>query len=108
MVEPEVAFFDLNDNMDLAEEFLKYLIKYALDHCMDDLVFLSSRLVEEEKNKPADQRSMELIEKLKFVSENDFVRLTYTDAIEILKKEFFVDLNLGLNREEHQFIVLFK
>lgn len=85
MVEPEVAFFDLNDNMDLAEEFLKYLIKYALDHCMDDLIFLSSRLVDEEKNKPADQRSMELIEKLKFVADNDFVRLTYTDAIEILK-----------------------
>ena len=85
MIEPEVAFSDLNDNMDLAEDFLKYLIRYALDHCMDDLLFLSSRLVEEEKTKPADQRSMELIEKLKFVADNDFVRLTYTDAIEILR-----------------------
>ncbi len=85
MIEPEVAFFDLNDNMDLAEEFLKYLIRYALDNCMDDLLFLRNRLIEEEKNKPADQRSMDLIEKLRFVADNDFVRLTYTEAIEILK-----------------------
>ncbi|GET27253.1 asparagine--tRNA ligase [Prolixibacter sp. NT017] len=85
MIEPEVAFFDLNDNMDLAEEFLQYLIRYALDNCMDDLQFLSKRLQEEEKNKPADQRSMELIEKLKFVADNEFVRLTYTEAIDILK-----------------------
>ncbi len=86
MIEPEVAFFDLNDNMDLAEAFLKYLIRYALDNCMDDLQFLSGRLAEEEKNKPADQRSMELIEKLRFVVDNDFVRLTYSEAIEILKQ----------------------
>jgi len=85
MIEPEVAFSDLNDNMDLAEEFLKYLIHYALDHCMDDLLFLGNRLTEEEKNKPVDQRSMDLIEKLRFVADNDFVRLTYTEAIEILK-----------------------
>lgn len=85
MIEPEVAFFDLKDNMDLAEEFLKYLIRYALDHCMDDLLFLANRLTEEEKNKPVEQRSMELIEKLRFVADNDFVRLTYTEAIEILK-----------------------
>jgi len=85
MIEPEVAFFDLNDNMDLAEEFLKYLIRYALEHCMDDLLFLANRLTEEEKNKPVEQRSMELIEKLRFVADNDFVRLTYTQAIEILK-----------------------
>jgi asparaginyl-tRNA synthetase len=85
MIEPEMAFYDLNDNMDLAEEFLKYLIKYALDHCDEDLKFLSERQQQEEKNKPQDQRSMELIEKLKFVSENDFVRLTYTDAIDILQ-----------------------
>jgi asparaginyl-tRNA synthetase len=84
MIEPEVAFFDLSDNMDLAEEFLKYLIRYALDHCMDDLLFLANRLKEEEKNKPADQRSMDLIEKLRFVADNDFVRLTYTEAINIL------------------------
>lgn len=85
MIEPEVAFSDLNDNMDLAEEFLKYLIRYALDNCMDDLHFLSNRLIEEEKNKPADQRSMELIDKLRFVADNDFVRLPYTEAIEILR-----------------------
>ena len=85
MIEPEMAFYDLTDNMDLAEEFLKFLIRYALDHCMDDLEFLSQRLQQEEKDKPADQRSMELIEKLKFVAENDFVRLTYTEAIEILE-----------------------
>jgi asparaginyl-tRNA synthetase len=85
MIEPEMAFYDLNDNMDLAEEFLKYLIKYALDNCMDDLKFLSSRLEEEEKNKKADERSMELIEKMKFVLDNEFVRLTYSNAIEILK-----------------------
>jgi len=84
MIEPEMAFYELNDNMDLAEEFLKYLIQYALDHCLDDLKFLSARLQEEEKNKPQDQRSMELIEKLRFILENEFVRLTYTEAIEIL------------------------
>ncbi len=85
MIEPEMAFYDLNDNMDLAEEFLKYMIKYALDHCQDDLAFLSNRLQEEEKNKKADERSMELIEKLRFVLDNDFIRLTYTEAIEILR-----------------------
>ena len=85
MIEPEMAFYDLDDNMDLAEEFLKYLIKYALDNCMDDLKFLSKRLQDEEKNKKADERQMELIEKLKFVLENDFVRLTYSEAIDILK-----------------------
>ena len=84
MIEPEMAFYDLNDNMDLAEEFLKYLIKYALDNCMDDLKFLSKRQQDEEKNKKADERSMELIEKLRFVLENDFVRLTYSEAIDIL------------------------
>jgi asparaginyl-tRNA synthetase len=85
MIEPEVAFFDLNDDMDLAEEFLKYLIKYALENCMEDLEFLSNRLQQEEKGKKAEDRSMELIEKLRFVLENDFERVTYTDAIEILR-----------------------
>jgi asparaginyl-tRNA synthetase len=84
MIEPEMAFYDLNDNMDLAEEMLKYLIKYALDNCMDDLEFLSKRLIDEEKNKKADERSMELIEKLNFVLENPFARVTYTEAIKIL------------------------
>jgi len=86
MIEPEVAFFDINDNMDLAEDMLKYLIKYALDNCSDDLAFLSKRLIEEEKDKKAEDRSpMELIEKLKFVYDNEFVRITYTQAIDILK-----------------------
>lgn len=85
MIEPEMAFYELNDNMDLAEEFLKYLIKYALDNCMDDLKFLSQRQQEEEKNRPQDQRSIELIEKLNFILEKEFARITYTEAIEILE-----------------------
>jgi len=85
MIEPEMAFYNLDDNMDLAEEFLKYLIQYALDNCMDDLKFLSKRQQDEEKNKKAEERSPELIEKLKFVLENDFVRITYSEAIDILK-----------------------
>jgi asparaginyl-tRNA synthetase len=86
MIEPEMAFYDAEDNADLAEDFLKYVINYALENCQDDLQFLENRLTEEEKNKPADQRSeMSLIEKLKFVSENDFVRITYTEAIDILR-----------------------
>jgi asparaginyl-tRNA synthetase len=80
-----MAFYDITDNMDLAEEFLKYMIKYALDNCMSDLEFLSKRLQEEEKGLKAEDRSMELIEKLRFVLENDFVRLTYTEAIDILR-----------------------
>jgi len=85
MIEPEVAFNDLIDNMDLAEDFLKYLIQYALDNNIDDLLFLSNRQLEEEKGKPENERTMELIEKLKFVLENEFARVTYTEAIEILK-----------------------
>ncbi len=84
MIEPEMAFYDLDDNMDLAEEFLKYLIRYALNNCMDDLKFLSQRLQEEEKDKKADDRSMELIEKLNFVLENQFARVKYAEAIDIL------------------------
>lgn len=86
MIEPEVAFNDIHDNMDLAEEMLKYCVKYALDNCAEDLTFLASRLEEEDKSKPQDQRSIPLFEKLNFVVENDFVRLTYTEAIEILKR----------------------
>ncbi len=84
MIEPEMAFYDLNDNMDLAEEFLKYLIRYALTHCMEDLKFLSQRLQEEEKDKKAEDRSMELIEKLNFVLNNEFARVKYAEAIDIL------------------------
>jgi asparaginyl-tRNA synthetase len=86
MIEPEVAFNDLNDNMDLAEEMLKYVIRYALDHNAEDIAFLESRLVEEEKQKPQQERSeMTLTEKLNFCLSNPFVRITYTEAIEILK-----------------------
>ncbi|HEY8658245.1 MAG TPA: asparagine--tRNA ligase [Hanamia sp.] len=86
MIEPEMAFSDLEDDMNIAEEFIKYIIKYALDNNRDDLDFLAARLLEEEKQKPQQERSeMGLIEKLEFVINNDFERLTYTEAIEILK-----------------------
>lgn len=84
MIEPEMAFYDIHDDMDLAEDMLKYLIRYALDNCMDDLEFLSKRLLDEEKNKKAEERSMELVEKLRFVLDQDFERITYTRAIDIL------------------------
>ncbi len=87
MIEPEMAFSDLEDDMNLAEEFIKYIIKYALNNNREDLDFLATRLVEEEKQKPQQERSeMGLIEKLEFVINNQFERLTYTKAIEILKE----------------------
>ena len=87
MIEPEVAFADLDDNMDLAESFLKYLISYALTHCEDDLAFLDQRFSKEEtKKKEAERSEFGLIEKLKFVLDNDFQRLTYTEAVDILVK----------------------
>ncbi len=86
MIEPEVAFNDLDANMDLAEDFIKYVIKHVLDKCESDLKFLEQRLLEEEKQKPQNERSeMTLIEKLKFVLENNFKRVSYTEAIDILK-----------------------
>jgi asparaginyl-tRNA synthetase len=86
MIEPEVAFFDLNDNMDLAEAMLKYVISYVLEHCADDVEFLKERQHQEEQNKPQQERStMDLITKLKFVVDNQFERLKYAEAIEILK-----------------------
>ncbi len=86
MIEPEVAFNDLNDNMNLAEELLKYVIKHAMDNCADEIEFLKNRLLEEEKTKPMDERSeLDLTAKLNFCLSNDFERLTYTEAIEILK-----------------------
>ncbi len=87
MIEPEVAFCDLDELMGLAEEFVKYLVAYALENCADDLAFLEKRLAEEEKHKPQQERSpMGLVERLNFVRENEFVRLTYTEAIEILRR----------------------
>jgi len=86
MIEPEVAFNDLNDNMDLAEDFIKYVIQYALDNCQDDIEFLENRLLQEEKSKPQIERSeMNLREKLHFVIDSDFKRVTYTEAFEVLK-----------------------
>ncbi|MFN5181593.1 MAG: asparagine--tRNA ligase [Bacteroidota bacterium] len=87
MIEPEMAFYDLNDNMDLAEEMLKYVIAQALSKNKDDIEFLSKRLEEEEKQKPQNERSeMGLLEKLNFCVSNEFARVTYTEAIEILRE----------------------
>jgi asparaginyl-tRNA synthetase len=86
MIEPEMAFYDLDDNMDLAEELLKYVIKYAIENCPDEIEFLKNRLLEEEKAKPQTERSeYDLLTKLHFCLDNDFERLTYTEAIQILK-----------------------
>ncbi|WP_343689530.1 asparagine--tRNA ligase [Chitinophaga sp.] len=86
MIEPEMAFYDLEDNMNLAEAFIKSVIGYALENNREDLEFLAARLAEEEKQKPQQERSeMGLIEKLEFVLNNEFQRLTYTEAIDILK-----------------------
>lgn len=86
MIEPEVAFLDLEGNMRLAEDFIKFVLSYTMEHCKEDLNFLQSRLQEEEESKPQAERSqMTLLEKLNFVVNNDFVRISYTDAIEILK-----------------------
>jgi len=115
MIEPEMAFYDINDNMDLAEEMLKYLVKYALTNCLDDLKFLEARLLDEEKSKPQNERSeMTLIEKLNFIIDNEFVRLTYTDAIDILKKskaaqkkqfQYEVDWGIDLQSEHERYLV---
>ncbi|MCB0671651.1 MAG: asparagine--tRNA ligase [Lewinellaceae bacterium] len=86
MIEPEVAFADLEDNMNLAEDMLNSVIRYVLENCREDLEFLDKRLAEEEKSKPQNERSeMGLLEKLEFVINNRFERLTYTEAIDILR-----------------------
>ncbi|MCG2612981.1 asparagine--tRNA ligase [Terrimonas sp. NA20] len=111
MIEPEVAFNDLEDNANLAEEFIKYLIRYAMENNRDDLDFLAQRLAEEEKQLPQDKRSeMGLIEKLEFVMNNDFERVTYTEAIDILlqspaykKKKFAYEVKWGIDMQsEHE------
>jgi len=87
MIEPEMAFYDLEDNMQLAEEFIRYIIKYAMDNNPEDFSFLAQRLADEEKQLPQEKRSeMGLIEKLEFVVNNSFEQLPYTEAIEILKE----------------------
>ncbi len=86
MIEPEMAFYDLQDNMDLAEDFIKSILGYILDNCEEDLLFLEKRLLDEEKTRPQAERSeMSLIDKLKFVTDNEFKRIPYTEAIEILR-----------------------
>ena len=86
MVEPEMAFYDLKDNMDLAEEMLKYLVKYTLDHCLDDLTFLEKREIEEQKNKPLAERSEQpLLDRLRGILADDFERISYTEAFQILR-----------------------
>lgn len=86
MIEPEIAFADIHDNMDLAEDMLNYVIRYVLENCADDLEFLKDRLLQEEKGKPQNERSeMDLLERLRFCVENKFERLTYTEAIDILR-----------------------
>lgn len=86
MIEPEVAFNDLDANMDLAEDFIKYVVNYVLENCKDDLAFLAERQENEDKNKPKEERTdMSLLDKLRFVTENNFKRVSYTEAIDILK-----------------------
>jgi asparaginyl-tRNA synthetase len=111
MIEPEMAFYDLEDNMNLAEEFIRYLIQFAMDNNAEDLGFLDQRLAEEEKLLPLDKRSeLGLIEKLEFVLKNAFERITYTEAISILlesnhykKKKFHYPIEWGIDlQSEHE------
>ncbi len=111
MIEPEVAFNDLKDNMDLTEDFLKYICGYVLENCAEDLKFLNDRDQQEQTQKPQHERSqLSLIDRLKFVTENPFKRLTYTEAIEVLKnsnhykkKKFQYDVEWGIDlQSEHE------
>ena len=116
MIEPEVAFMDLAGNMDLAEDFMKFVLKYILKNNREDLDFLDNRLQEEDKTKPQNERNeMGLIEKLNFVTDNNFKRVSYTEAIEILrdctpnkKKKFKYIINewgTDLQSEHERFLV---
>ena len=116
MIEPEVAFMDLDGNMDLSEDFIKSVLRYILEHCKDDLAFLDTRFADEEKTKPQVQRSdLTLLEKLNFVVENNFKRVSYTEAIDILrnskpnkKKKFQYPINewgVDLQSEHERFLV---
>ena len=111
MIEPEMAFCDLEDNMNLAESFIRYIIQYVVDHNREDLEFLDQRLAEEEKLLPQDKRSeLGLLQKLDFVLKNNFERITYTEAIEILlnspaykKKKFQYEVKWGVDMQsEHE------
>ncbi|WP_420571697.1 asparagine--tRNA ligase [Kordia sp.] len=116
MIEPEVAFMDLAGNMDLAEDFMKSVLSYVLEHNADDLAFLEERLIKEDKTKPQAERSeMTLTEKLRFVIDNNFKRVSYTEAIDILrnskpnkKKKFKYLINewgADLQSEHERFLV---
>jgi len=111
MIEPEMAFYDIEDNMNLAEEFIKYIIKHAMDNNADDIAFLATRLADEEKQLPQDKRSeLGLVEKLQFVLNNPFERVTYSEAVDILlqspaykKKKFQYDVSWGIDlQSEHE------
>jgi asparaginyl-tRNA synthetase len=111
MIEPEVAFNDLQDNMDLTEDFLKYICAYVLENCAADVQFLDERDAQEQAQKPANERhEMSLLERLKFVIENPFKRLTYTEAIDVLlnsnhykKKKFKYPVEWGIDlQSEHE------
>lgn len=111
MIEPEMAFFELEDNMNLAEDFVKTVIRYALQHCADDLAFLDNRLKEEEKTRKKEEQSeLGLLEKLQFVISNEFERLTYTEAVKILvnskpakKGQFQYEVSWGVDlQSEHE------
>jgi len=116
MIEPEVAFMDLDGNMDLAEDFMKFVLSYVLKHNADDLEFLEQRLLKEEQTKPKAERStMSLIEKIKFVVDNNFKRVSYTEAIDILKnskpnkkkkfKYLITEWGADLQSEHERFLV---
>ena len=116
MIEPEMAFFDLDDNMDLAEKFIKNVLAYVLKECEEDLTFLDDRLTQEDKSKPQAERSaMGLLEKIRFVVENEFKRVSYTEAIDILrnskpnkKKKFKYNIDewgADLQSEHERFLV---
>jgi asparaginyl-tRNA synthetase len=111
MIEPEVAFNDIYDNMDLAEDFLKYCLRHALTYCREDLEFLQEREINEDKQKPVDERQTKpLIERLQFITEQSFERITYTEAIDILlnsphykKKKFKYPVEWGIDlQSEHE------
>ncbi|MFN0202955.1 MAG: asparagine--tRNA ligase, partial [Bacteroidia bacterium] len=115
MVEPEVAFAELEDNKNLAEDFLKYLIKSTLEHCADDLKFLDERLAKEESQKAKNERrEMGLLDTLKFCIENPFARITYTEAVEILQRskpykekkfQYLVEWGKDLQSEHERYLV---
>jgi len=111
MIEPEVAFNDLNDNMNLTEDFLKFICAYVMENCADDLKFLNDREAQEQSQKPQHERNeLSLIERLQFVVNNDFKRLTYTEAIDVLKnsnhykkKKFQYEVEWGIDlQSEHE------